>query len=297
VELIARERRCCNGRMRAEQFTDVITHHGEGPVWWPDGYLRCVDMDAGDVVDIDADGSETGRTNVGRIAAVVRPRISGGTLVAAERCLVLFDPSGNRSDLPDVFDDPSIRFNEGGCDPTGAFYCGTMAYDKETGRGRFFNFGLDGNPRVVLDSVTISNGFWFTPDGTRAYYIDTPTGRVDVFDWTPDAGLHNRRPFVRIDEQDGHPDGLTVDGDGAVWVACWGGGAVRRFTADGRLDEVVKIPARQVSSCTIGGDRLDRLFITTSRQGLPPDQVEPEAGALFVVDGVPTGQPVLPTRL
>jgi sugar lactone lactonase YvrE len=283
--------------MQAQQFTGVITHHGEGPVWWPDGHLRCVDMEAGDVVDVDADGTETGRINVGRVAAVVRPRAGGGTLVAAERHLVLFDPSGSRTNLPEVFDDPSVRFNEGGCDPTGAFYCGTMAYDKEPGRGRFFHFGVDGKPRVVLDSVTISNGFWFSPDGALAYYIDTPTGRVDVFDWSPDSGLQGRRPFVEIAEEDGRPDGLTVDAEGAVWVACWGGSAVRRFTADGRLDAVVTVPAHQVSSCTVGGTALDRLFITTSRQGLSDDAAEPEAGAIFVLDGVPTGQPVLPTRL
>jgi len=283
--------------MQAQQFTDVITHHGEGPVWWPDGYLRCVDMEAGDVVDVASDGTETGRTNVGRIAAVVRPRVSGGTLVAAERHLVLFDSSGNRTDLSDVFDDPSVRFNEGGCDPQGTFYCGTMAYDKTPGRGRFFRFDDDGRPSVVLDSVTISNGFWFSPDGALAYYIDTPTGRIDVFDWTPESGLRDRRPFARISDDDGHPDGLTVDGEGGVWVACWGGGAVRRFTPQGALDAVVEVPARQVSSCTIGGTRLDRLFITTSRQGLSADEVEPEAGALFVVDGVATGQPVLPTHL
>jgi sugar lactone lactonase YvrE len=283
--------------MRAEQFTDVITHHGEGPVWWPDGSLRCVDMEAGNVLDIDGTGTVNARINVGRIAAVVRPRVDGGTLIVAERRLVLLDPSGNRTDLPEVFDDPSVRFNEGGCDPAGTFYCGTMAYDQAPGRGRFFRFGPDGEPSVVLDSVTISNGFWFSPDGSLAYYVDTPTGRADVFDWTPEAGLQNRRPFVRIDEQDGHPDGLTVDAEGAVWVACWGGGAVRRFTPDGRLDEVVEVPAKQVSSCTVGGAALDRLFITTSRQGLSDEEAGPVAGAVFVVDGVPTGQPVLPARM
>jgi sugar lactone lactonase YvrE len=283
--------------MRAEQFTDVITHHGEGPVWWPDGHLRCVDMDAGDVVDVGSDGSETGRIDVGRIAAVVRPRAGGGTLIAAERRLILLDPSGNRTDLPAVFDDPSLRFNEGGCDPQGTFYCGSMAYDKTPGRGRFFRFGPDGEPSVVLDSVTISNGFWFSPDGSLAYYVDTPTGRIDVFDWTPEDGLRNRRPFARIAEDDGHPDGLTVDGEGGVWVACWGGGAVRRFTPEGALDAVIEVPARQVSSCTIGGADLNRLFITTSRQDLSEDEVEPAAGAIFTVENVPTGQPVLPARM
>jgi sugar lactone lactonase YvrE len=82
-----------------------------------------------------------------------------------------------------------------------------------------------------------------------------------------------------------------------VWVACWGGGAVRRFTPEGALDAVIEVPARQVSSCTIGGADLNRLFITTSRQDLSEDEVEPAAGAIFTVENVPTGQPVLPARM
>jgi sugar lactone lactonase YvrE len=283
--------------MRADQFTDVITDHGEGPVWWPDGHLRCLDMDAGTVLDIADDGAVTGRLQVGPEVAALRPRVDGGSVVASQRRLLLFDPSGNRTELPQVFEDPGLRFNEGGCDPVGAYYCGTMAYDKTPGRGRFYRFDGDGAAAVVLDSVTISNGFWFSPDGALAYYVDTPTGRVDVFDWSEKDGLRHRRPFARIDEEDGRPDGLTVDSEGGVWVACWGGGAVRRFTADGRLDAVVEVPAKQVSSCVIGGAGLDRLFITTSRQGLSDEDAEPGAGAVFVVDPVPTGVPVLPARM
>jgi sugar lactone lactonase YvrE len=282
--------------VRAEQFTEVVTHHGEGPVWIPGRGLHCVDMDNGDVLRLGDDGTVQDRFHVGAIAAVIRPRASGGTLIAAERHLVLLDDAGHRTDLPDAFDDTSVRFNEGGCDPDGAFYCGTMAYDQTTGRGRLFRFVAEASPQVVLDAVTVSNGFWFSPDGTLAYYNDTPTQRVDVFDWSPEMGLTGRRRFVEIDGEDGSPDGLTVDADGYVWVACWGGGAVRRFAPDGRLDEIVEIPVPQVSSCTLGGPSGDRLFVTTSRQGLS-DAEAGAAGALFVVDGAAPAQAVLPTSL
>lgn len=282
--------------MKAEQFTEVVTEHGEGPVWLPGGGLHCVDMSKGDVLRLGDDGAVRDRYHVGKIAAVVRPRVSGGTVIAAERHLVLLDASGDRTDLPDVFDDPSVRFNEGGCDAAGTFYCGTMAYDQAPGRGRLFRFPAQGGPEVVLPSVTVSNGFWFSPDGALAYYNDTPTGHVDVFDWSPETGLTGRRHFVAIDPADGAPDGLTVDLDGSVWVACWGGSAVRRFSPDGRLDEVVEVPAAQVSSCTLGGSTGDTLYITTSRQGLS-DQDAGAAGALFVVEGAARGQEVLPARI
>ena len=282
--------------MRAEQFTDVITAHGEGPVWLPGLGLHCVDMERGDVVRIADDGTERDRLHVGAIAAVIRPRVSGGLVIAAERHLVLLDGAGDRTDLPDAFTDDSVRFNDGGCAPDGSFYCGTMAYDQAHGRGRLFRFAADGGSEVVLPSVTVSNGFWFSPDGSLAYYNDTPTQHVDVFDWAPETGLTNRRHFAEIDPDDGSPDGLTVDAEGYVWVACWGGSAVRRFAPDGRLDEVVEVAAAQVSSCTLGGPSGDTLFITTSRQGLPDDAAG-AAGALFVLEHAGPAQAVLPARI
>ena len=108
---------------------------------------------------------------------------------------------------------------------------------------------------------------------------------------TRDTGLTGRRPFVELAAGDGRPDGLTVDEQGGVWVALNGSGTVRRFTPDGLLDEVVEVPARKVTACTLGGSKLDELFITTSRENLDPGE-DPLAGSLFKVNvdvrGVPT---------
>jgi sugar lactone lactonase YvrE len=90
---------------------------------------------------------------------------------------------------------------------------------------------------------------------------------------------------------DENPDGLTVDAEGGVWVALFGGGVVRRYTPEGRLDAVVEVPAAQVTACTFGGPRLDRLYITTSRENLAPGD-DPLAGSLFAVDTGVTGRPV-----
>ncbi len=132
----------------------------------------------------------------------------------------------------------------------------------------------------VLRGVSVSNGLDWSPDGSRAYFNDTATSRVSVFAYDPERGLHDRRTFAEIPREVGLPDGLTVDSQGGVWVALYGGGAVRRYSAAGVLEEVIEVPAAKVTACTFGGERLDELFITTSREGLAPGE-DPLAGSLF----------------
>ena len=277
--------------MRADQVTDPVAYHAEGPVWserW--GGLRWVDMLAGDILSLEADGS-VHRRHVGTVAAVVRPRSSGGAVIAVERGFVLEEPDGELVVLDEVWSDPSVRMNEGGCDPHGRFYAGSMAYDTRAGGGSIYRLNPDRSVEVVLEGVTISNGLEWSPDDSLAYYVDTETFRIDRFDYDRDGGLTARRPFVDLSDEGLRPDGLTVDSDGGVWVALANGGAVRRYTADGRLDGVVEVPARMVTACTIGGRDLDQLYITTSREGLEPGD-DPLAGSLFRVEVGRIGRPV-----
>jgi sugar lactone lactonase YvrE len=164
-----------------------------------------------------------------------------------------------------------------------------MAYDKRAGGAALYRLDADRSVRRVLDGVTISNGLEWSPDGSLAYYADTATGRVDVFDYDTAAGLTGRRPFA--EPGGAHPDGLTVDSAGGVWVALNGSGLVHRYRSDGVLDEVVELPTAQVTACTFGGQGLDELFITTSREGMAPDD-DPVAGSLFRADVGVTGRPV-----
>ena len=276
--------------MRAEQVTDPVAYHAEGPVWSPRwGGLRWVDMLAGDVLSLAADGTVR-RRNVGSIAAAVRPRQGGGAVIAVERGFTLEDPDGTLTPLADVWSDDGVRMNEGGCDPDGRFWCGSMAYDRKPGGAAMYRLDPDRSVRVAMTGVTISNGLEWTPDGSLAYYADTATHQVDVFDYDRDTGLTGRRPFVRMDDDEA-PDGLTVDSTGAVWVAMNGSGTVRRYTPAGHLDGEVRLPTAQVTACTFGGPDLDQLFITTSREGMAPDD-DPIAGSLFRADVGVAGQPV-----
>ena len=254
---------------------------------WDDATQRLlwVDMHAGDVLATSLDGDTT-RTHVGEKAACVVPRASGGYAVATARGFTLLSADGSAAVLPDAWDDATVRMNDGGCDSQGRFFCGSMANDAAAGRGAMYRLDADRSVTQVFNNVTISNGLGWSPDGMHAYYVDTPTQRIDVC--APD--LSSRRPFVSIAADVGHPDGLTVDAEGGVWVALWDGHAVHRYSPDGQLDAVIELPVAQVTSCAFGGDNLATLFITTSAENLATP--EPEAGALFAVNpgvrGLPT---------
>lgn len=283
----------------AEQASAVEAHHGEGPVWsesW--GGLRFVDMLAGDVLAFDRATGGITRIPVGDVVGVIRPRAgehAGGMVAALEREFALVSAAGEVQGLGELWSDTGIRMNDGATDPLGRFLAGTMAYAATPGAGTLFQLDPSGATSVVLSGVTISNGLAWSPDHSVAYYIDTPTHNVDAFDWSPEGGLlvDTRRTVVSIPADQGSPDGMTVDAQGYLWVALWGGSAVHRYAPDGKLDGVIGgLPATQVSACTFGGPDLDELYITTSRQGLADDE-QPLAGALFRAKPGVQGLPAL----
>jgi sugar lactone lactonase YvrE len=276
---------------RAEQFTAPCTFHGEGPIWDSvNDRLLLVDMLAGAVVAVDADGG-TERRRLAAVAAAIRARGGGGYVLATENRFLLLGPDlAEETALLPVFTDPLIRFNDGGCDPQGRFYCGTMAYDQTPGAGTLYRLDPDGSVHVTLREVTISNGLQWNRAGDTVFYADTPTGRVDAFDFDPDsAAFTNWRTFTGI-SGGGHPDGMAIDEEDGIWVALWGGSAVHRYDRAGRLDLLIELPVSNVTACAFGGPELQTRFITTSRQGLGEDD-QPQAGAVFRYDAGVRGAP------
>jgi sugar lactone lactonase YvrE len=283
----ARPRGRERARLDAERVGDATCDHGEGPIWDEvERRLVFVDMLKGDVVSYRPGDDSRGfqRTHVSSVAAALRPRVAGGFILATERGFGLLSSDFKHlEDLGDVFDDPSLRMNDGGCDQFGSFYCGTMAYDETPGAGTLFRLSPDRDVEVTESDVTISNGLCLGPDHHVAYYVDTPTHRIDTFEIdTTLRTLTNRRPWVDIPASEGSPDGLTVDAAGGVWVALWEGSAVHRYDPDGALDVVVTVPTRCVTSCAFGGADLDDLYITTSASGSTGD-ADSFAGALYRV--------------
>ncbi|MGH3658300.1 MAG: SMP-30/gluconolactonase/LRE family protein [Micromonosporaceae bacterium] len=219
----------------------------------------------------------------GHVGAAV-PRRDGGLVVCLPVGPALLDPDGTLRPLGTYRDadvaalgfapapGPALRSNDAKADRAGRLWLGTMAYDASPGAGALYRLDPGAaDPVRVLGEVTISNGLGWSPDGTVMYYADTPTRRVDAFDYDQDAGvLGSRRTFATIDV--GFPDGLCVDADGGVWVALWQGGAVRRYLPGGRLDRVVSVPTRQVTSCAFGGAGYRTLLVTTAAVDRPPGE-------------------------
>jgi sugar lactone lactonase YvrE len=280
--------------LEAEVAVSAQCQLGEGPVWDPDrGLLWWVDLLAGSVHAIDPSTGARTRFDAGDAVGAVGLTRGGGLVLALADSFALAGADGQ--DLTRVpgftIDRTAIRFNDGKPDPWGNFIAGTMAWD-ESGNppGSLYRLAPDGVVTELFGGVGLSNGLDWTDDRRLFYYADTNIGRVDVFDTDPDTGaLSGRRPFVTVPE----PDGLTLDAEGCVWLALWGSGELRRYTPDGRLDTVVRLPAWQVTSAAFGGPDLGTLFITTAREGLTPaEQAEqPHAGDIFACTPGVTGRP------
>ncbi len=268
-----------------EQITDCVAFHAEGPCWsasW--GGLRWVDMLAGDLLTMDAGGALS-RLHVGSIAAFVRPRSGGGYVVGLERSIGLAEnPWEVARPLTPMWENPGVRMNEGGIDPHGRLYAGSMPYDKTPGAGTLYRISPT-SIEVIEAHVTTSNGIEFTADGDRAYYNDTATRYTDVYDVDEDGNLHNRRHFH--DANGGSPDGLAVDSEGNVWCAINRLGIVRLYSPCAQILDQWELPCPGVTAVTLGGaDRRD-VFVTTSRETADV----PGAGAVYHMRTSVPGQP------
>ena len=280
----------------------VRPHHGEGVVW--DGRreaLLFVDVTPGRVWEFQPGSGRLSSFDVPGTAGAVHP-------VADERSLVVADSEGvvlcrdgrvvERLAAP-LHGQPDRRMNDANVDPAGRYLAGSLALDQRPGGGRLFSLGEDGELRTVVGDATISNGLDWSPDGRRCYYVDSPLHRVDVFDYDVTTGaLSGRRCFADVAGVPGMPDGLTVDADGGVWVAFFGGGRVCRFDPAGRPDLTVELPVDLVTSVCFGGPDLADLFISTSTEGMPAAAVAdvPAAGGVFTARPGVRGRPATPFR-
>lgn len=186
---------------------------------------------------------------------------------------------------------PNNRRNDAKADARGRIWAGSMDVGAGKPTGTLWRLDPDRSLHRMDDGYTICNGPAFNPDQSVIYHTDTALGTVYQFVMRDDGSLGARETFVQFEDAWGKPDGMTVDADGGVWIAHWGGSRVSRFTPDGRLDRAIPLPASQITNCTFAGERLDRMFVTSAGVGL---QGEEHAGALFEVDpgvtGLPTGR-------
>ena len=266
-----------------ERVADTTCKTGEGPLWHNgESRLYWVDIPAGRLYRFDS--SAHSYEQVLEVDGAI-----GGFTVQADDSLLLFLAGGaiavwrqgeSLQYLVDGIDvERESRFNDVIADPVGRVYCGTMA--GPTGSGRLYRLDTDGSLTELLDGIGCSNGMGFSPDRRTLYHIDSPTKQVSRFVWDESTGeLRDRQVFVDTSDEEGVPDGMTVDADGFVWCARWGGGCLVRYRPDGVEDLRITFPARKVSSAGFGGVDLDELYVTTA--GGDDRAAEGDgAGALF----------------
>jgi len=270
-----------------ELVLDARADLGEAPSWDADArVLTWVDITKGLVHRFDPGTERDEVLEVGQPVGAAVPTSSGRVALAANSGFLLLDPAtGSLERVADVESDvPETMMNDGKCDPGGRFWAGTKDVEGRRPLGSLYRLDADHRLTRVLKDVTISNGLGWSPDHRTMYYIDSTTYRMDAFDYDDTSGaVSNRRPHVEIPQEWGLPDGMTVDEEGFLWVAFWGGSAVRRLAPDGRVDAIVRFPVTQVTSCAFGGPDLSDLFVTSARSGLTDAAMseQPLAGGLF----------------
>jgi sugar lactone lactonase YvrE len=279
--------RRARGKPSPEVAVRRVSQLGEGSLWdaglerllWVDIMQHRVmlyDPATGTNLELDV-GGEVGTVVVAR----------NGKLVAAlaDRLAVVDVDSGQVSDLVRLGPRrEGHRCNDGKCDPRGRLWVGTMG---PAGAAALYCVDSDLTVSRRLDGVTVSNGLAWNRAATRFYYVDTPTHRVDEFDYDVETGqIAHRRTVVEIPPDQGAPDGMTIDDEDRLWVALWGGSSVIRLDpASGRVLERIELPVCNVTSCAFGGPELDRLYVTTARAGTDAAVLDarPESGSLFRV--------------
>jgi sugar lactone lactonase YvrE len=268
---------------------------GEGPRWdAASATLLWVDIPGHRVHRYDPATGRDAEELVPGVVSLALPRRSGGAVIGLPDGVHVLD--GERSPLlvPLEEERTGTRTNDGACDAAGRLWVGTMSIDERSPLGGLYRVGADLSVTTVLSGTTISNGLGWSPFGDRFYFIDSPTRRVDAFDFDPESGaLEGRRRFTAVEVEGAVPDGLAVDAEGGVWVALHGGWGLRRYAPDGQLAAVVDLPVARVTSCCFGGSDLRDLYVTTRREGLSASELaaQPLAGALLRLDVGVAGRP------
>ena len=267
-----------------------IANLGEGPVWDSENsVLYFVDIDGCKLLSYDYKNSKCSEvTAPGRISTSLLCESPSKLICSIENNLFIFDKK-TKQFSPFIVnicesDSNNIRFNDGKCDKYGRLYVGTMDSGGKS-RGQLFRVDNKKAVNVCEENISISNGLAF--DDTYFYYIDSPSGFLWRYDYDKETGnIKNKTPLIDYREEQGGFDGMTMDKDGNLWIASWGGFSVSKYdSSNGEKIDVITLPVPNVTSCEFGGDDMNILFITTAGgtdENMKKDY--PLAGSLFALE-------------
>ena len=272
--------------LQFDLFSDYSCELGEGPFWDSKrSRLHWVDIIGKKIISQNLDGSNIHALEVdGNPGCVVLS--DDGTMVAGvDNQISSLDGGGNLIKvLADTKEGSGLRFNDGKCDPSGRFWVGSMDRKEKNKLGSLYSWNSIEGLVNREQGVTVSNGMGWSPDDSLFYYIDSPTREVSVYDFDLSTGsINNKRRFISFSEEDGFPDGMTIDNEGRLWIAFWGGSKIMCVNPDSKaIEEVVSFPVSKITSCAFGGEKMDQLFITSAKVQVN-EKDEPMAGKTFVV--------------
>jgi sugar lactone lactonase YvrE len=272
-----------------EHVLSVQNELGEGPLWHPEEQaLYWVDICRNCFYRYQPTTRKLEAFDVGVAVSALAMREAGGLVMATKRGFAFWNErEGLRFIADPEAHKPQTRFNDGAVDCRGRFWAGTMCDPEDAcpePEGSLYRLDADLSLHVMEHGVSISNGIGWSPDQRYMYFTDSPLHVIYVYDFDVAGGaMENRRPFVHTPQEKGVPDGLTVDSEGFIWSACWGGWKITRYDPSGKVERVIQLPVQYPTSCAFGGASLDELFITSAWRALSEEkrQRQPLAGDLF----------------
>ena len=263
---------------------------GEGPVWdFINQRLFWLDIEGGQLHCHYPITKENKHWKFEEMIGAVALTTNGDLLMAMESGMALFSIESKVLKRLNILENtnPKMRFNDGKCDPNGNFWIGTMHKEFLPGSGSLYKIDQHLKPSLRIANTTISNGMAWSADSSKFYYIDSPSFEVAVFDFDSNSNkISNRKRLFKIPHSYGSPDGMTIDDEGMLWIAHWGGGCVRRWNPeDGKVLQKITVDAPHVTSCCFGGKDFNMLYITTARSGLSEEELKtsPLSGGLFCI--------------
>ncbi|PTV97765.1 sugar lactone lactonase YvrE [Halanaerobium saccharolyticum] len=273
---------------KLELVLDAKAQIAEGPFWDQEKqFLYWVDILGKTINLYNPAAAKNELIQLDKMIGALIPAENGKLLAALEDGLYLIDAKTSEQEFlvnPESNNDQT-RFNDGKCDRRGRFWVGTMDLEEKRELGTLYCLDQELNLVEKIKNVKISNGLAWSLDNKTMYYIDSPTKEVLAFDYDLEtAEITNKRVIISFAEAEGVPDGMTIDAEGKLWIAHFGGGQVSRWNPNsGEKIDSVQLPVSNVTSCAFGGKNLDELYITTASVGLSEEEKEaqPLAGGIF----------------
>ena len=273
-----------------EHYLSIQNELGETPIWVPEEKsLYWVDFIRNTIfrIDVKAKTHESFQPDM-PVRGLCR-RGSDGWLVITAAGLAFWDSRSNKCEfVVDPYENrPDLELNDGAIDRQGRLLVGSFNSARpDASDGSLYRLDADRSLRKLDTNIALSNGIAVSPDGKTIYASEMSAYRINAYDYDTETGTAvNRRVFAALLEDDGKPDGLTVDSQGFVWAAHWGGWRVARYDPAGTLEREIRLPVALATSMGFGGDNLDELYITTAWYELSDRQRkdQPLAGDLFRV--------------